>query len=232
MTLTVHHLRCSQSERVVFLCEELGIPYTLKTYDRAPILAPPEYKALHPSGAAPVIQDTSSSSSGGDDAPLTLAESGACMEYISQVHGQGRLFPSPSHPSYPDFLYWWHWGNGTLQPSLGRAMMGAAAGLDPANPYVKVFRDRVGTALRSLDARVRESAWLAGEEFSAADVMVVFSLTTFRYWYQYSLAEYGGILDYLGRVSAREAYKRAMEKGDPGMELALGAEPPKPFQAS
>lgn len=94
--LTVHHLQISQSERIVWLCEELEIPYTLKLYQRAPFLAPPELKALHPMGAAPVITD----------GPITLAESPACVEYIIQKHGSGRLMLPPSHPDYADYLYW------------------------------------------------------------------------------------------------------------------------------
>ena len=96
--LTVHHLGQSQSERVVWLCEELGIPYDLKIYDRDAVtrLAPPEYKALHPLGAAPVIQD-------GD---VLLAESGAIVEYIVAKHGEGRLVLAPDHPDFAQFLYW------------------------------------------------------------------------------------------------------------------------------
>src|SRR5438477_10826023 len=94
--LTVHHLGKSQSERIVWLCEELGIPYELKIYDRDPVtrLAPPEYKALHPIGAAPVITD-------GD---VVLAESGAIIEYIVARYGKGRLVLSPDHPDYAQFV--------------------------------------------------------------------------------------------------------------------------------
>ena len=95
--LIVHHLGRSQSERIVWLCEELGVPYELKRYERDPvtILAPPEYKALHPIGAAPVIAD-------GD---LVLAETGAVAEYIMAKHGRGRLAPAPDHPGFADYLY-------------------------------------------------------------------------------------------------------------------------------
>ncbi len=100
MGLVVHHLHVAQSERVVWLCEELGLDYELRTYTRAAsMMAPAEYKALHRAGTAPVVQD-------GD---LTLAESGACIEYISHRHGGGWLFLPPAHPAYADFLYWWHW---------------------------------------------------------------------------------------------------------------------------
>lgn len=110
MPLTVHHLGHSQSDRVVWLCEELGITYQLKKYDRAPVLAPAEFKALHPIGAAPVIEDV-----GG----VLLAETQACVEWICNKHANGRLIVKPEEKNYADFLYWYHLTNGTLQPSVG-----------------------------------------------------------------------------------------------------------------
>ncbi|KAK0708609.1 glutathione S-transferase [Lasiosphaeris hirsuta] len=217
--LTIHHLHVSQSERLLWLCEELAIPYTLKTYNRAPLIAPPEYKALHPSGSAPVIQDS--------DGDLTLAESAACVEYICKKHGGGRLFPGVGDEGWTDFLYWFHWSNGTLQPALGRPMITKAAGLSDDHYLAELFKDKIARSLAMLDARLKEAEWLAGKEFTAADVMVVFSLTTMRYYNPYSLEGYEGILGYLKRVHGREAYRKALAKGDPGMELVLGAEPPK-----
>lgn len=96
MTITVHHLGISQSERVVWACEELGLEYELVRYERSPFLPPPEYKLLHPLGAAPVITD-------GD---LTLAESAACVEYLCQTYGGGRFIVAPGEKNYVDFLYW------------------------------------------------------------------------------------------------------------------------------
>lgn len=215
MVLTVHHLHVSQSERVPWLCEELGIDYELKLYDRAPIMAPPEYKALHPQGTAPVIQD-------GD---LTLAESGACLEYIAHRHGGGRLFLPPSHPAYPDFLYWWHWGNASFMPTTIRVMAARATGGD--SPTSRIAEDRFARSLKLLDERLKSNEWLAGNEFTAADVMIMFPLTTWRHWSGLSWAGYDGILGYLQRIGKREAYQRAMAKADPGMELLLGADPPK-----
>ena len=94
---TVHHLGVSQSDRIVWLCEELGLDYELKKYDRAPILSPASYKSLHPIGAAPVVTD-------GD---VVIAESEACLEYICNIHGQGRLLVRPGEKNYADFLYWY-----------------------------------------------------------------------------------------------------------------------------
>ncbi|KFG84522.1 putative glutathione S-transferase [Metarhizium anisopliae] len=216
MGLTVHHLGVSQSERIPFLCEELGVEYTLKLYKRAPTLAPDEYKALHPQGTAPVIQD-------GD---VTLAESGACMEYISRKFANGKLFVEPSDPAYADFIYWWHWANGTFQPTVGRVMMARAADMADDHWLVALGQSRLEAALGELNKRLGSHKWLAGEQFSAADVMLMFSLTTMRYWAPYRLDGYPGILGYIERVSRREAYQRAMKKSDPDMELVLGAEAP------
>src|SRR3954454_2488027 len=105
--LTIHHLRKSQSERIIWLCEELGLPYELKCYDRDPVtmLASPAYKALHPAGTAPVITD-------GD---LVLGESGAIMDYIIAKHGGGRLALGTNHPDFAEYLYWFQFANGGMQ---------------------------------------------------------------------------------------------------------------------
>lgn len=224
MVLTVHHLQVSQSERIPWLCEELGIPYELKNYKRAPALAPPEYKALHWTGSAPVITDDD-----GRGGVLTLAESGACVQYICEKHGGGRLFPGAAHPLYADFVYWFHWTNGTFTPTIGRAGMVPDDRDDGSNPMVAFSKRKRDDGYRGLDARLRDHAWLAGAEFTAADVMLVFTLTTFRYFVPLDLAGYPHILAYLRRVGEREAYQRAMRKADPGMELVLGAEAPESF---
>ncbi|KAK6829493.1 hypothetical protein PG987_010077 [Apiospora arundinis] len=224
MVLTVHHLQVSQSERIPWLCEELGISYELKNYQRAPALAPPEYKALHWTGSAPVITDDD-----GKGGILTLAESGACVQYICEKHGGGKLFPTASHPLYTDFLYWFHWTNGTFTPTIGRAAMVPADKDDGSNPMPAFFRQKRDDGFRGLDARLQDNDWLAGNEFTAADVMLVFSLTTFRYFTPFDLSAYPDILAYLQRVSVREGYQRAMKKADPEMTPVLGAEAPESF---
>jgi glutathione S-transferase len=210
--LTVHHLGKSQSERIVWLCEELGIPYELKhtARDAATMLAPPDYKALHPIGAAPVITD-------GD---LVLAESGAIVEYIIVRHGNGRLALGADHPDFASYLYWFHFANGTLQAGLGRLMILNRLKLDPENPILLATRGRVDRAFDLIEARTREAEYLAGE-FTAADIMMGFSLTTMRYFQPYDLKRCPSVLAYLARIGARPAYRRAMEKGDPGMALLL-----------
>lgn len=211
--LTVHHLGKSQSERIVWLCEELGLPYELKCYARDPvtILAPAEYKALHPIGAAPVITD-------GD---LVLAESGAIVDYIMAKYGQGRLVLGPDDPDFAQFLYWFHFANGTLQAGMGRLMILNRLKLAADNPMLLATRARVDRAFDLVDARLREVEYLAGSTFTTADIMMGFSLTTMRYFQPYDLSRCPSVVAYLGRIGARQAYRRAMEKGDPGMALLL-----------
>lgn len=211
--LTVHHLGKSQSERIVWLCEELEIPYVLKRYarDSVTMLAPPDYKALHPIGAAPVIVD-------GD---LVLAESGAIVDYIMARYGKGRLVRGPDAPDFAQFLYWFHFANGTLQAGMGRLMLLNRLKLAEDNPLLVATRARVDRAFDLVDARVRDAEYLAGPTFTTADIMMGFSLTTMRYFQLYELARCPNVVKYLGRVGARPAYRRAMEKGDPGMALLL-----------
>ena len=211
--LTVHHLGKSQSERIVWLCEELEIPYELKRYDRDPVtrLAPPEYKALHPIGAAPLITD-------GD---LVLAESGAVIEYIVAKHGNGRLALPADHADFAQFLYWFHFANGTLQPALGRNMILSRLRLAEDNPILLAMRGRLDLALGLVEARLGKVAYFAGREFTTADIMTVFSLTTMRLFLPFDLAPYPAILAYLQRIGKRAGYQRAMRKGDPDMAPLL-----------
>jgi glutathione S-transferase len=211
--LTVHHLGKSQSERIVWLCEELGIPYELKhtVRDAKTMLAPAGYKALHPIGSAPVITD-------GD---LVLAESGAIVEYIIAKYGNGRLTLPASHPDFAQFLYWFHFANGTLQANLGRLMILNRLKLDADNPMLAATKARVDRAFDLVNARTGEAEYLAGRDFTTADIMMGFSLTTMRYFQPYDLKRCPNVVGYLARIGARPAYRRAMEKGDPGMVLLL-----------
>jgi glutathione S-transferase len=210
--LIVHHLHKSQSERIVWLCEELGIDYELVCHDRAPSgAAPPDYKAMHPIGIAPIIQD-------GD---ATLAESGAIVDYILAKYGHGKLAAAPDDRSFADYLYWLHFANGTLQPLTGRLMMLHRLALTAENPVAAASFGRSALVFQFIDDHLANATWLAGDAFTAADVMSVFSFTTMRYYVPIDLKPYPHILAYLARVAARPAYQRAMEKGDPGMKLLL-----------
>ncbi len=211
--LTVHHLGKSQSERIVWLCEELGIPYELKVYDRHPVtrLAQADYKALHPIGSAPVITD----------GELVLAESGAIVEYIVAKYGKGRLILAPDHPDFAQFLYWFHFANGTLQPATGRNMILGRLNLPADNALLIAMKARLDLALGFLEERLAAVDYLAGREFTTADIMLVFTLTTMRLFYPYDLKPYPSLLRYLQRIGSRPAYQRAMAKGDPDMAPLL-----------
>lgn len=220
MPLTVHHLQVSQSERVPWLCEELQIPYTLTLHQRAPIFSPQSINDLSPLGQAPVIQDGS----------LTLAESAACIEYIIHKHGNGNLALPPSHPHYADYLYWFHFANSNLQPHVLQMLLLSRSPDLQAGPSAGRMTERWEQLLALIDARLKENKWLAGdEEFTAADIMTVFTLTTMRAFHPFDLSDYPGILKYLERVSQREGYKRARAKADPELELMIEAKPPRSF---
>jgi glutathione S-transferase len=211
--LTVHHLGKSQSERIVWLCEELGLAYELRLYARDPVtrLAPPDYRALHPLGIAPVITD-------GD---LVLAESGAIVDYIIAKHGHGRLRPDVNDPSFADYLFWFHFANGTLQPAMGRAMTLRRADVPADSPVAGFVQERLDRALNAADTRLEQAQYIAGADFTAADIMIVFSLTTMRLFLPLALGPYANIRAYLQRIGVRPGYRRAMEKGDPDMTPLL-----------
>ena len=211
--LTIHHLGKSQSERIVWLCEELGVPYELKIHDRdaATNLSPPELRAMHPMGTAPVITDGA----------VTLAESGAIIDYIIGKYGGGRLARGPADPDFADYLYWYHFANASLQPVMGRNMILRRLKLPADSPVLVSTLERLDRALRFTDTRLADNDFLAGKELTAADIMAVFTLTTMRYFMPVELGPYPHVLAYLQRIAQREAYQRAMRKGDPGMALLL-----------
>lgn len=208
--LVVHHLGVSQSERIVWLCEELGIPYELKVYDRDPVtrLAPPEYKALHPIGTAPIITD-------GD---LVLPESGAIIEYVIHRHGGGRLAVSPQAPNYPAYLFWLHFANATM---MTRHMMLLGVPAEDSSPRTQWSRQRAQATWDLVEARLGEAPYLAGDEFTAADIIMGFPLTTMRAFASRDLGSLPNIRAYLKRIGERPAYQRAMAKGDPKMTPML-----------
>lgn len=215
-TLIVHHLQVGQGERIPWLLEELGLPYELKLYKRSPLLSPPELKAVYPIGASPVLEDLTDPSH-----PIKIAESGAIVEYIVHKYGSGALSLSPKDPNYADYLYWFHFANGTLQSGLfRRGLVRGMVGEDDAR--YKGNDARVRVALKHVDERLRRNAWLAGETFTAADVMNGWCFTTMRKFEPVDLKEYEGIQAWLKRIGGREAYRRAMAKADPELDVEDG----------
>jgi glutathione S-transferase len=213
--LTLHHLQIGQGERIPWLLEELNLPYNLETYKRSPLLSPPELKAKHPLGASPVLEDHTDAAH-----PIVLAESGAIVEYLIQKYGNGKLALGPAHRDFAEYLYWFHFSNSTLQPALFRRAMLRGAIPNSASDMRYLGSDaRVKGALNHMNTRLLANKWLAGEEFTAADVMTGWCVTTMRIFEPIDLSEYEGIFGWVKRFSEREAYRRALGKCDPELKL-------------
>jgi glutathione S-transferase len=205
--ITVHHLGISQSDRIVWLCEELAIPYRLIRYERDPKtqLAPPEYRALTPFGTAPVITD-------GD---LTLGESGAIIEYLIAKHGGGRLAVGPDRPEFAQYLFWFHFANGSLMPSSMVDLVTRRLGVDARDELIGALRDRSERAYTLVENRLAQVPYFAGDEFTAADIIMLFPLTTMRAFVPRDLSGSPHTRKYLKRIAERPAYRRAMAAADP-----------------
>ncbi len=209
--LTVHHLGISQSERIVWLCEELGLTYELKRYDRRADnrLAPDEYKKLHPMGIAPVITD-------GD---LVLGESGAICDYICARYGDGKLTPRPNDPDFADHLFWFHWSNGTFMATL--MMQLVLSGGSTGNPAAVFVEDRSRRMWGMVETRLGQTPFFGGRNLTTADIMMVYCLTTTRAFRGTSIEGYPNLKAYIARIGARPAYQKAMAKAEPGMTPML-----------
>jgi len=205
--ITVHHLGISQSDRIVWLCEELAIPYLLIRYERDPKtqFAPPEYRALTPFGTAPAITD-------GD---LTLGESGAIIEYIIAKHGGGRLAVGPERPEFANYLFWFHFANGSFMPSSMLDMVARRLGVDARNEFIRALRDRSERAYALVENRLAQAPYFAGDQFTAADIIMLFPLTTMRAFVPRDLSASPHTRSYLKRIAERPAYRRAMTAADP-----------------
>jgi glutathione S-transferase len=211
--ITIHHLGISQSERIHWLCEELGLSYDLKLYVRDPVtrLAPEAYKVLHPMGIAPVISD----------GELRLAESGAIIDYIIAKYGEGRLTVPPDHPEFANYLFWFHFANATMMPAEMSGIIAMMLGADMNAPIAVFLTERSVNAYNMLEERLGEVPYLAGQDFTAADLIMFFPLTTMRAFVQRDMTPFPNIRAYLKRVGTRPAYQRAMAAGDPDMPPML-----------
>ena len=217
--ITVHHLNNSRSQRVLWLLEELEVPYEIVRYQRDPqtMLAPPELKRVHPLGKSPVVTDGA----------LTVAESGAIVEYLVERHGNGRLKPPAGSDEALRWRYWLHFAEGTAMPPLLLKLVFERIKTAPMPFFAKpIARGIANKALglmvepnlkRHLDfmeAELGRSTWFVGEEFSAADVQMSFPVE--------ASAQRAGLdagrpklWAFLPRIHARPAYKRALERGGP-----------------
>jgi glutathione S-transferase len=217
--ITLHHLNNSRSQRVLWLLEELGLPYQIQRYqrDRKTMLAPPELLKVHPLGKSPVISEDGQ----------TVAESGAILEYLLERHGSGRLEPARGTPERLRFRYWMHYAEGSLMPPLLLKLVFDRIESGPMPFFVKPIaraiahkaksgfvRPQIERHLDFMEAELGKSAWFAGEDFSAADIQMSFPIEAAQ--------ARGGLderrprlMEFLGRIHARPAYQRALEQGGP-----------------
>jgi glutathione S-transferase len=220
--IVLHHLNNSRSQRVLWLLEELGLPYRIEHHQRDPqtMLAPPSLQKVHPLGKSPVIVE----------GELVLAESGAILEYLVERHGQGRLKPASGSPEWLRYTYWMHFAEGSAMPPLlmklvfdtierkapllVRPIAAAIAGKAKA----MIVTPNIKRHLQYMEAELATRPWFASPEFSVADIQMSFPLE--------ASAARGGLdtsypklTDFLARIHARPAYQRALAKGGP---LVLG----------
>jgi glutathione S-transferase len=199
--ITVYHLSTSRSERVIWLMEELGLPYRLERLERQPNLAAPErLKAVHALGRAPIIRD----------AEVTLAESGAIVDFITRRHADGRLSVGPEAADFADYLFWLHFAEGSFAAQLLREWY-----LDlllPADNNPLVMRVHAGSReqMDFVERRLGEVPYFAGQDFTAADIMMAFPFTTMQNFMRLDLSHRPNITAYVERISRRPAYQKAM----------------------
>ena len=215
--IVVHHLNNSRSQRVLWLLEELGVPYEVKRYERdaKTMLAPPELKAVHPLGKSPVITD-------GD---TVIAETGAIIEYLVGVYGDGKLIPAPGTAERLRYTYWLHYAEGSaMTPLLLKLVFSALPNRSPGlmKPIVRAvaakaqagFVDpQLKTHIDYWEAALSKSPWFAGPAFTAADIAMSFPLEAGAE--RAGAASRPHVKAFLETIHARPAYQRALERGGP-----------------
>ena len=204
--ITIHHLGVSQSERIVWLAEELGLPYKLKWYDRtANRTAPPEFLKLHPTAMAPVIED-------GD---RVLTESAVIAEYLCHRYANGKFTVRPEQPNYYDYLYWMHFNNSAMGLRFTKSVLGAGASGPVADTMRVVVTRREDQFYNYLNTRLGEVPYLAGPELTCADILSVYRLTTGVLFGARTIDDLPNVVAYVKRIEARPAYQKAMSIAGP-----------------
>jgi glutathione S-transferase len=216
--IVVHHLNNSRSQRVLWLLEELGVPYEVKRYerDKKTMLAPPELKAVHPLGKSPVVTD-------GD---RTLAESGAVVEYLVERYGEGRLIPPAGTAERLRYTYWLHYAEGSAMPPLLLKLIFDRLESAPMPFFVKPIARSIAREVKSsfvepqlethlgyMESELGKAPWFAGDSFSAADIQMSFPLEAAQSRAGLTQASRPHLFDFLARIHARPAYRRALDKG-------------------
>ena len=220
--ITVHHLNNSRSQRVLWLLEELGLPYEIKHYQRDPAtqLAPPSLREVHPLGKSPVLTEDA----------LVVAESGAIIEYLVERHGQGRgLVPASGTAEHLAYRYWLHFAEGSAMPPLLLKLVFDHLKHGPVpffvKPVARVIADKMLAFLVTpnlerqlgfMEQTLERTEWFAGAAFSAADIQMSFPVEAAA---QRAGLGNGGrhprLVAYLKRIHARPAYRQALERGGP-----------------
>ncbi|HET7096163.1 MAG TPA: glutathione S-transferase [Casimicrobiaceae bacterium] len=204
--ITIYHLSTSRSERIVWLMEELGLDYQLERFQREENGAAPDaMKAIHPLGRAPIIRD----------GETVLAESGAIVEYILGRYGNGRLAIAPDAAAYPRYIYWLHFAEGSLMTLLLIALTLSRIPEASASPLGTRVQARMKLLLGFVDAELAKVPYFAGADFTAADVMMTFPVTTMRRFLDFEIAPYANIAAYVKRIEVRPAYRKAMALAGP-----------------
>lgn len=199
MTITIYQLERSRSERAVWLMEELGAPYAIEFFERLPTWqAEPAFKALHPLGSSPVLGI-------GDE---KIAESGAVIEYLATTQGGGKLALEPDSPDYAQYLYWFHFAESTLMPALVGEIMAQFGGIEADHPFRVSARARIAQLMAFTDARLAAVPFVAGDQFTAADVMMTFPFTMTRQFVPVDVEGHPHIAAYVERMEARPGYQR------------------------
>ena len=215
--ITVHHLNNSRSQRVLWLLEELGVLYEVKRYerDKTTMLAPPELKAIHPLGKSPVISDQGQ----------TIAETGAIVEYLIERYGKGYLIPPPGTNERLRYTYWLHYAEGsamtplllklifTRLPDNAPVLLRGLVKTISAKANARLADPQIRTHLDYWDSELSKAEWFAGQEFTAADIMMSFPLEA-------AAARAGAkskpmVKAFLDRIHARRPYQDALRKGGP-----------------
>ncbi|MHC5778793.1 glutathione S-transferase family protein [Nostoc sp.] len=202
--IVVHHLNNSRSQRVLWLLEELGIEYEIKFYERDPktMLAPESLRQVHPLGKSPVITD----------ADLTIAESGAIIEYVVDRYGNGRLVPASGTPEHLRYTYWLHYAEGSAMLPLVMQVVLNNFGAGDSNVVSGFVAPQIKLHFDYIEGELSKSTWFAGEEFTAADIQMSFPLELIAMRRE-EVESRPKLKEFIERIHARPAYKRALERG-------------------
>jgi len=216
--ITVHHLNNSRSQRVLWLLEELGVPYEVKRYERdaKTLLAPATLRAVHPLGKSPVITDDGE----------TIAESGAIVEYLVERYGEGKLAPAPGSADRRRYVYWLHYAEGSAMPPLLLKLIFERMKTGPVPFFLKpivrgvaqrvldTFVDpQVKLHMDYLEKEIARTGWFAGSDFTAADIQMSFPIEGAAA--RAGTSAHPELGAFLKRIHARPAYSRALERGGP-----------------